>query len=57
MMCRLNYTDLLYMIVEYDIDTVTKYLKQMAQLDRDKKNIEIVDATPEMATEFFKGGS
>ena len=45
------------MIVEYDIDTVTKYLKQMAQLDRDKKNIEIVDATPEMATEFFKGGS
>lgn len=45
------------MIVEYDIDTITKYLNQKVQSERDKKNIEVVDATPEMATEFFKGGS
>lgn len=55
-MCRLNYNDLLYLIIEYDIDTINRYLHEMEQANRQKKGIDVIDATPEMATAFFKGG-
>ena len=56
LMCRLNYNDLLYLVVEYDISSMEQYLQQKTQMERNKRGIDVVDATPEMATDFFKGG-
>ena len=44
------------MIIDYDIDTIKTYLHEKEQANRQKKGIDIVDATPEMTTAFFKGG-
>ena len=56
LMCRINYKDLLYMIVDYDIDTINHYLKEKQAIIRRKQGVEIQEATPEMATAFFGGG-
>lgn len=55
-MCSLNYNDLLYMVVDYDIDTLEQYLTQLRNEQRNKKGIDVIDANAEMATAFFKGG-
>lgn len=51
-MKRLNYTDLLYMIVNYDIIKLEEYYRQKKATNN--KDYEVVDATPEMASKFFK---
>ena len=55
-MCRLNYTDLLSLVIDYDIETIQNYLKELSRQKQAKAGIEITDATPEMTTAFFKGG-
>lgn len=58
LMERLNYNDLLYLIVEYDIESIEKYLQQKEKERLDKRGVEVVEATPEMAGQFFsKGGN
>lgn len=54
LMKRLNYNDLLCMIVNYDIIKIKEYLKEKSRLEKNDKDYEIVDATPEMANSFFK---
>lgn len=53
---RLNYNDLLYLVVEYDIESIEKYLQQREKERLDKRGVEIVEATPEMASQFFRKG-
>lgn len=56
LMERLNYNDLLYLVVEYDIESIEKYLQQREKERLDKRGVEIVEATPEMASQFFRKG-
>lgn len=54
LMSRLNYTDLLYMIVEYEIDEVKTYLNRLEHERLNKQGVEVVEATPEMTAAFFR---
>lgn len=54
LMERLNYTDLLYMIVEYDIKTVQDYLRQKEQERLSKRGVEVEEVPPEQTAAFFR---
>ena len=56
MMKRLNYTDLLAMIVEYDIDAINDYLRQKKQRANIKNGVEVREANNAETLAFFKGG-
>lgn len=45
LMSTLNYHDLLYLVVDYDIDTIHEHLNTLEYKRREKQGIEIVDAT------------
>ena len=55
LMCRLNYTDLLALVVEHDIATVEEYLRRTKQQSGAKPGVEVREATPQMAYRFFGG--
>lgn len=44
-MCRLNYFDLLYLIVEFDIEAIRENLHQLEMNRLEKRGVEIVEAT------------
>lgn len=54
LMERLNYTDLLYMVVDYDIKTVLDLLRQKEQERLNKRGVEIEEVSPEQAAAFFR---
>jgi len=56
LMERLNYTDLLYMVVEYDIQTVQDYLRQKERDRLDKRGVEVQKLNPAQAAAFLRGG-
>lgn len=56
LMERLNYTDLLYMVVEYDIQTIKDYLRQKEQDRLSKRGVEVQELNPEQAAAFLRGG-
>jgi hypothetical protein len=56
LMERLNYTDLLYMVVDQDIDTIKDYLRQKEQDRLSKRGVEVQELNPEQAAAFFRGG-
>lgn len=56
LMDRLNYTDLLYMVVEYDIQTVKDYLRQKEQDRLQKRGVEVQTITPDQTAAFFRKG-
>lgn len=45
LMCRLNYFDLLYLIVEFDIEAIRENLHQLEMNRLEKRGVEIVEAT------------
>lgn len=53
---RLNYTDLLYMIIDFEINEVKSYLANLERDRQSKRGVEVVEASPEMAAAFFKRG-
>lgn len=56
-MDRLNYTDLLYTVVEYDIQSIKDYLRSKERERLDKRGVEVTQLSPEQIAAFFKGGS
>lgn len=54
---RLNYTDLLYLIVEYDIKNVKDYLRQREEARRSKRGVEVTELSAEQTAAFFRGGN
>lgn len=44
-MCRLNYNDLMALLIEYDIDEVNKNMKQLEQERQNANGVEIVNAS------------
>lgn len=57
LMERLNYTDLLYLVVEYDILKVKDYLRQKEQERLSKRGVEVTQLSPEQTAAFFRGGN
>ena len=57
LMERLNYTDLLYLIIEYDIKNVQDYLKHKEQERLSKRGVEVTELSPEQTAAFFRGGN
>lgn len=57
LMDRLNYTDLLYMVVEYDIQSIKDYLRSKERERLDKRGVEVTQISPEQTAAFFKGGN
>lgn len=55
-MVSLNYTDLLYMIIDFEIQEVRNYLRDKENDRQSKLGIEVVEATPEMTEAFFRRG-
>lgn len=47
LMCRLNYYDLLYLVVEYQIESLKENLKLQAKARQDSMNVEVREATNE----------
>jgi len=47
LMCRLNYYDLKALVVEYDIQYLKEYLKQLESSRNAKLNREVIDASNE----------
>jgi hypothetical protein len=45
MMCELNYNDLLYLVVEYDIAEVKKYWREMEQHRLAGRGQEVIKAS------------
>ena len=46
LMCRLNYYDLLYLIIEYDIEAVEEHLRQLEARRLKQQGVdEVVEAT------------
>ena len=56
LMEKLNYTDLLYMIIDYEIIEVKNYLSSVEKDRQSRNGVEVIDATPEQATAFFRRG-
>lgn len=56
LMERLNYTDLLYMIIDFEINEVKSYLANLERDRQSKRGVEVVEASPEMAAAFFRKG-
>lgn len=54
LMERLNYTDLLHLVVEYDIRKVQDYFRKKEQARLEERGVEIQDLTPEQATSFLR---
>ena len=54
LMERLNYTDLLYMIVDYDIKTVLDLLRQKEQERLNKRGVEVEELSPDQTAAFFR---
>jgi hypothetical protein len=54
MMCDLNYTDLLALIIEYDIETIAEHYKQLERQRLQKQNIEVQDLNEESVVSFLK---
>lgn len=46
-MCQLNFHDLLYLIVEYDIEAIQEDLKNLERRRLEQRGVEVVDATNE----------
>ena len=44
-MCRLNYTDLLALVVEYDIDEILAHFRKMESQRNEKRGVSVRDAT------------
>ena len=44
-MCRLNYTDLLALIVEYDIEEIKNHFKKLEQSRLAEKGVTVREAT------------
>lgn len=44
-MSSINYKDLQYIIIEYDIDTINQLLKDKERVRSEKNGVEIIDAT------------
>jgi len=57
LMERLNYTDLLYMVVEYDIQSIKDYLRSKERERLNKRGVEVTQLSPEQTAAFFKGGN
>lgn len=57
LMERLNYTDLLYMVVEYDIKTIQDYFRQKEQERLSKRGVEVEELSPEQTAAFFRRGN
>ena len=47
-MTRLNYYDLRYLIVDYDIEMLQDYLRDLARKQQEEQGIEVVEATNDM---------
>lgn len=45
LMCRLNYYDLLYLVVEYDIESIKENLKQLEASRLQQRGVEVVEAS------------
>jgi len=56
LMERLNYTDLLALVIEYDIQTVKEYLRQKERDRLSKRGVEVQTLTPEQIATFFRKG-
>lgn len=56
LMERLNYTDLLAIVIDYDIQTVKDYLRQKEQDRLSKRGVEVQSLTPEQTAAFFRKG-
>jgi len=46
-MCGLNYTDLLSLVVEYDIENVKEYFKAKQKELNDKRGVNVIEASNE----------
>lgn len=57
LMERLNYTDLLYMVVDYDIQNVREHLKRKEEARNAKRGVEVVELNQEQTAAFFRGGN
>lgn len=57
LMERLNYTDLLYLVVENDIRTMQEYFRQKEHERQSKRGVEVTELSPEQTAAFFRGGN
>lgn len=53
-MSRLNYYDLLYLVVEYDIDAIKENLRQMEANRRQQMGHEVVEASNDQILAMHK---
>ena len=53
LMCRMNYQDLMALLIEYEIDDMQRILKELAQQHDAENGRVTVLASPEEATKFF----
>lgn len=53
-MCRLNYYDLLYLVVEYDIEAIKENLKQLEASRLQQRGVEVVDASNDQILAMHK---
>jgi len=53
-MCGLNYTDLLALIIEYDIQAISEHYKMLEKQRLQKQNIEVEDLSENSVMSYFK---
>lgn len=53
-MSRLNYYDLLYLVVEYDIDAIKDNLKQLEANRLQQQGVEVVEASNDQILAMHK---
>lgn len=54
LMSRLNYYDLLYLVVEYDIEAIKENLRQMEDNRRQQMGYEVVEASNDQILAMHK---
>jgi len=53
-MTRLNYHDLLGLLIEYDISSLLEYKRQLADKENEASGVEVVEATANDFIPFTK---
>lgn len=56
LMCRLNYNDLMYLVIEYDIEAVQSTLQNIENMRMEKQGYKVIDATNDMILKMHRKG-
>ena len=53
-MCSLNYRDLQYLIIEYEIEDIKHLMREKARLKNERNGVEVIQATNDQILSMHK---